>query len=253
MSGYNVDTINQLSWREAEEFEGNLPSIRVEAVAVGAKWYRTGKSCRHGHETVRLVSSKNCARCKLEENAKRYGRKVRERERPGFVAAETAMDRAKANNALPNRYRWRDLLEATLPWYAEAARLTKETGVEHVVDHQVGYCLGGQHEPVNLQVLTATENAAKAQMESEAALRPFLSSEDRDLSTLSPDTLRMLQNAVDAWGVELGLDLTSLDLEPKLGPSRPKSNSELTSQQLADLKRVCDAIRDRHTEGGFDL
>ena len=52
-------------------------------------------------------------------------------------------------------------LAATVLIYAERNRLTKETGVQHHVDHIVSLANGGKHEASNLQVLTAAANRAK--------------------------------------------------------------------------------------------
>jgi 5-methylcytosine-specific restriction endonuclease McrA len=45
--------------------------------------------------------------------------------------------------------------------YAEARRLTKETGIEHHVDHIKPLAAGGEHHPDNLRVITAEENLKK--------------------------------------------------------------------------------------------
>lgn len=45
--------------------------------------------------------------------------------------------------------------------YAEARRLTKETGIDHHVDHIKPLAAGGEHHPNNLRVITAEENLKK--------------------------------------------------------------------------------------------
>jgi len=45
--------------------------------------------------------------------------------------------------------------------YQDARRLTKETGIEHHVDHVIPLAKGGPHLPWNLQVITKDENLSK--------------------------------------------------------------------------------------------
>ena len=52
-------------------------------------------------------------------------------------------------------------IEFCTPFYAESRRLTRETGIQHHVDHIVPLAKGGLHCQTNLQVLTASENIAK--------------------------------------------------------------------------------------------
>lgn len=55
--------------------------------------------------------------------------------------------------------------EATIPFYAEAQRRTRETAVRHVVDHIIALFLGGLHEASNLQVLTEEANLIKERVD----------------------------------------------------------------------------------------
>lgn len=54
-----------------------------------------------------------------------------------------------------------DMVNATVHFYAEAIRLTEETGIRHEVDHIIPICEGGMHRPENLQVLPWLENRKK--------------------------------------------------------------------------------------------
>lgn len=80
---------------------------------------------------------------------------------PGFDAAKAAKRRAQELRATPS---WADL-GAIKVIYAESARLSRETGVLHHVDHIVplqGRFVCGLHVEGNLQILTATENISKS-------------------------------------------------------------------------------------------
>lgn len=115
-----------------------------------------------------------CFDCKREANRRDYRRdpeayarrtKVtldKNRRSPAWNNAWNVWKYTKAIGRNPNLCRFRD----TLPFYEEAHRLTTQTGVQHVVDHIVPLrgTYGppfGFHEPSNLQVITAAENAKK--------------------------------------------------------------------------------------------
>lgn len=58
---------------------------------------------------------------------------------------------------------WADMA-AILAVYVEAARLTRETGIQHHVDHDIplqGKLVSGLHVHNNLQILTGSENSKK--------------------------------------------------------------------------------------------
>ena len=52
-------------------------------------------------------------------------------------------------------------VQLCIPFYAEARRLSKDTGVLHHVDHIIPISKGGLHCQTNLQVLTAFDNFQK--------------------------------------------------------------------------------------------
>ena len=82
------------------------------------------------------------------------------KENPHKKNALIAKRRAAKKNATPP---WANLA-AIAAFYEKAARLTRETGVRHEVDHIIplqGKFVCGLHHEGNLQILTRSENARK--------------------------------------------------------------------------------------------
>lgn len=143
------------------------------------------KPCIHGH-WLRYIKSGNCVDCGLSA-AKRYyaahperfigkgpGKLdpdlTRERRRrwkkshpdgvKGAARERARLKKARAHQAMPS---WADRKKIRAV-YAEAARRTREEGVQYHVDHEVplrGKDVCGLHVEYNLQILTAEENVKK--------------------------------------------------------------------------------------------
>ena len=82
---------------------------------------------------------------------------------PGKANARTARRRAAKLNATP-KWLTEEHWEQIESFYVDAARLTKETGIKHEVDHiepLQGRDRSGLHVPWNLQIMTKSENASK--------------------------------------------------------------------------------------------
>jgi hypothetical protein len=149
------------------------PISREEAKARGLRYYFTGKPCKHGHVVERLVHNKNCMECRRlcngpnlkkwrranPEHWKNYIRDWRQ-QYPERVLADRNRRRAAELQALPSWVRTSEIW----PFHKECRRISKETGVQHHVDHIVPLAhphVCGLHVPWNLQIITAAENNAK--------------------------------------------------------------------------------------------
>lgn len=181
-----------------------LPKSRAEAKASGAKFYFTGVACVRGHIAPRKTKG-SCIECVKEDwvidNERRKNRpksdaakaagqryyaknkelvKARANARP---VEERRQHRQKHRQNNPDTYkalvsvRKRRHREATPKWitaaqklemrqlYLTAMKLTKVTGVRHVVDHIVpliSSVVCGLHVPWNLRVITQDENLKKS-------------------------------------------------------------------------------------------
>jgi hypothetical protein len=148
------------------------PMTREAARRRGLRFYYTGKPCRRGHMAKRWTSNTNCVECLAASNRawnaanpekKAASNRAWRAAHPDHVPAQQGLTRARIKypGCVPPEFD----LKQTIPFYAEARRRTRETGVLHVVDHIVALCLGGQHVASNLQVLTEEENREKAKTE----------------------------------------------------------------------------------------
>lgn len=143
-----------------------LSSSAKEARAKNESLYWTGKPCLRGHIAPRYASNDACVRCKREHNRTpehlEAVRRWRE-QNPGHYAA--ILGRAKAEKRAPGCTPDGFNIESTIPIYAKARRLSRETGEPWEVDHAIPLSLGGRHEASNLRVITAEENRAKGRIE----------------------------------------------------------------------------------------
>lgn len=99
---------------------------------------------------------------KGKRRAKEYGKNWRKEKRHLNCAKSTAYKAGKIRR-IPSWHSEADDLEIKA-LYEEAARLTRETGIVHHVDHILplrGRLVSGFHTPSNLRVIPATANLRK--------------------------------------------------------------------------------------------
>lgn len=110
---------------------------------------------------------KNRQRC-IESNRKRTEKikiykKEYDKRKPDFKCKNEAKRRALKLRAMP-KWLSEEQLQRIADIYKKAAEMTKETGIQHAVDHIIplqGKTVCGFHHPDNLRVITAEENAKK--------------------------------------------------------------------------------------------
>lgn len=145
--------------KEIAEIRAQSEVSRALAISNGDKTYVSASSCKRCGSNVKYISSYGCHPCNVEKGLRNL-----------------------ANNTLMGPYRTRSLTNAKTyryrsrkrrvadptadkskirAIYEESARLTRETGIVHHVDHIVPLSKGGLHHQDNLQVLTWLENVKK--------------------------------------------------------------------------------------------
>lgn len=137
----------------------NIERIRE----TGKRWYRNNL------DKAKAKARRQHARAKML-NPEKYKRVTRSK---ALKWQKENPEKANARNAR----RRANKLKRTPPWltpeqhqqiqefYTTAQRLTKETGIDHHVDHIFplnGKTVSGLHVPWNLRVVTATENLSKS-------------------------------------------------------------------------------------------
>lgn len=175
------------------------PSTRKEGKELGSKYYFTGKECKRGHLSKRLVSNGCCVECEGEYGKRYYEEnrnvmiqranewRVNNKEKAAVHVRNWANKNpdkvksyidtwCKANPDLVSRYdekRRERLKDATPSWvdrdlvksiYLKRDELNEKWGTEFVVDHIVplfGESVCGLHCWENLQLLERVDNASK--------------------------------------------------------------------------------------------
>jgi 5-methylcytosine-specific restriction endonuclease McrA len=152
---------------------------RKEALRRRLTRYFTDRPCKQGHVAERYVSTWTCVECRRASNRRECRVVNPEKKRawnrrwraanPDRWAAQSGLNRARLRfpGSIPPDFDF----EATVPFYTEARRRTRETGIKHEVDHIHALILGGKHVAWNLQVLKRKENRKKAKAEQAEAKR----------------------------------------------------------------------------------
>lgn len=128
---------------------------KEKVAAYTKKWNESNKEKR---KTI-IESWRERNPDKVKEYNKKGGHKWVSNNKGKRLASVRARQLAKKDRT-PS---WVDKKELE-KFYMEAARLTKETGIQYEVDHIVplqGETVSGLHVPWNLQVLTRSENRSK--------------------------------------------------------------------------------------------
>jgi len=88
---------------------------------------------------------------------------------PDFAAARSARSNAHCRypGCVPPNFNIND----TIPFYREARKRSRATGIPHEVDHIRALILGGKHVASNLQVITKEQNGTKSKAEQAEARR----------------------------------------------------------------------------------
>lgn len=130
------------------------------------RWYSANADCQRALMRDRYLKNKEASHAQSREWAKNNAEKRKKiardwvRRNPEQVLARTRAYQLSKINAVP---RWADA-EKIKAVYRESARLSRETGVQHHVDHVVplqSKLVCGLHWHENLAILSAVDNVRK--------------------------------------------------------------------------------------------
>jgi hypothetical protein len=133
---YNAEKKRKLSWGKREKIGAEATS-KAEAnfrqlptfIGTKCKVCATNVKTKHGY----------CKKCKLAENKLRDAMK-----RGAYPEDLSHLERAEILNI-----------------YEKAQEVSRQTGIQHHVDHIRPLARGGRHHPSNLQIITAERNLKK--------------------------------------------------------------------------------------------
>lgn len=161
-----IEKRDEIAKYQAEWYEANRERVLAKQKAYNSKpevkareKERHAKRYRENREEIR-------ARQNAKSQCPEYRARVNERSRQHYRQNKThyiekgAARRAARVQATPKWYKASD----TKPFYDKARRLTKKTGIKHVVDHIVPLInpkVCGLHCKDNLQVITEEDNLRK--------------------------------------------------------------------------------------------
>lgn len=140
---------------------------REERTAYARRWREANRERYNANARERRLRSLDADRQRKREYERTHPEAMRakrarwQQRYPHKAAAKVALRRASERRATPP---WADV-SAIVAVYEAAARLTRDTGVRHHVDHMYplrGRTICGLHVPYNLQVLTEAENLKKS-------------------------------------------------------------------------------------------
>ena len=153
----------------------------------GEKVYESGTACPRCGSFSKYVSSMSCVNCGIKNglpklantelmgpyrtaentakrlrnwrhnNPEKLAAQVERQNERGVTTRKAAKRRARVRNQIPDHFD----PEKVAMIYEEAQRLTRETGIQHEVDHVKAIAHGGLHSHENLQVLTQEANRKK--------------------------------------------------------------------------------------------
>lgn len=154
---------------------------RKDAESLNLKRYFTGKPCKHGHISERLVSSRTCFECKRKydtnhkEEKSKYDTNHKEEKAKYYIdhkEEKTEYDRKwRKNNprkiAAYGARRRSSKLQRTPAWtdLKVISEFYNQCPDGYVVDHVIplqGKEVSGLHVAENLQYLTSSENSRKS-------------------------------------------------------------------------------------------
>lgn len=141
---------------------------RKDAKEQGLRFYFTGKPCKNGHLTKRLVRKCVCVLCKKEERKSWKKRNPEKRSEERSKWKKNNLDKMNSYNAkrkaakIQRTPTWVNYEDVAM-WY-EVATVLSRSGVNFDVDHVVplqGDTVSGLHVQNNVQVLPAYLNRSK--------------------------------------------------------------------------------------------